>query len=61
MMRELTRGSELGARGFVLEQVWRTDVQRYLASEDDLPAAIWLSLTLELWLRHQTRRLPDLP
>jgi asparagine synthase (glutamine-hydrolysing) len=58
LVRELTRTSELAHRGYVLAEPWRQDVERYLAGDDDLHGLVWISLTLEVWLRAHAGRLP---
>jgi asparagine synthase (glutamine-hydrolysing) len=58
LIRELVRDSELARRDWVAEEPWRDAVQRYLAGDDGPRAALWTSITLELWLRRRARRSP---
>jgi len=60
-VRELMQDSELERRGFVVAERWKRGVEKYLDGHDNLRGMIWVSLSLELWLRKLEARLPPLP
>ena len=56
----LLNDSELERRGYVQPKAWKHSIQSYMKSERTLFWSHWRSLTLEMWLRVQTGRLPNL-
>lgn len=56
----LLEDSELERRGYVNPTPWRTAVQNYLDGKVTMYWPYWRGLTLEMWLRYHTGRLPPL-
>jgi asparagine synthase (glutamine-hydrolysing) len=56
----LLEDSELERRGYVLPGPWKSAVQTFLQGDNRGFWSYWHSLTLEMWLRVQVGRLPEL-